>query len=161
MGRKLKPCACGCAQLTTRTYRSGHRPIKSYPAVKHGDGVQRIHILRAEIALGHKLPPGAEVHHVDGNKAADAQLVICPSKAYHRLLHVRMRVQDAGGNPNTQRICGTCHSLRLIEEMSMDKGKTDTRCKACLRRIAKDRGYGRIKPETMTANRGAARPVSD
>lgn len=145
MGHELKPCACGCGQPTQGTYTPGHRPLKSYPAVALGDGTQRVHTIRAEKALGHKLPPGAEVHHVDGNKAADAQLVICPSKAYHRLLHVRMRVQDAGGNPNTQRICGTCQSLRLIEEMAMDKGKPDTRCKACLRRIAKERGYGTIK----------------
>lgn len=139
MSRPNRPCACGCGELTTRTYRLGHRPTKSYPAVAHGDGTQRIHILRAERALGGKLPPGAEVHHADGSKDADAPLVICPSRAYHRLLHARMRIQAAGGNPNTQRICGTCKQLRLIAEMVSRHDEPTNRCKACLAGLARAR----------------------
>ena len=47
----------------------------------------------AEKALGKPLPKGAEVHHVDGNSENDkpTNLVICPSHAYHMLLHARMR----------------------------------------------------------------------
>jgi len=51
------------------------------------------HILVAEKALGKPLPPGAEVHHLDENRRNNKpnNLVICPSRAYHKLLHMRMR----------------------------------------------------------------------
>jgi hypothetical protein len=54
------------------------------------------HILVAESVLGHSLPAGAVVHHVDGNKHNNApgNLVICEDDAYHRLLHTRMRRLD-------------------------------------------------------------------
>lgn len=139
MGRPLKPCACGCGELTTRTYRLKHRPIKRYPTRAHGEGTQRVHILRAEKALGKPLPPGAEVHHADGSKDADAPLVICPNRAYHGLLHVRLRVLQAGGDPDAQRICSACKALRLIGDMVFNKGEPSNCCKACLRRIARER----------------------
>jgi hypothetical protein len=58
------------------------------------------HILVAETALGHQLPVGAEVHHVDGDRGNDANsnLVICPNKSYHALLHKRMRAMDSCGH---------------------------------------------------------------
>jgi hypothetical protein len=68
------------------------------------------HILVAEQALGRLLPIGAVVHHHDRNPRnnANRNLVICQDSAYHALLHLRMRVLAAGGDPNTQRVCGTC-----------------------------------------------------
>lgn len=68
------------------------------------------HRVIAKKALGHALPPNAEVHHVDGNglNNTNGNLVICPDKAYHRLLHVRQNAMDRCGNPNMRRcyICG-------------------------------------------------------
>ena len=80
---------------------------------------KRLHVTIAEGALGHSLPVGAEVHHVDENKSnnRNSNLVICQDHAYHSLLHVRARVLRAGGDPNTQRICADCKrlvSIRLI-----------------------------------------------
>lgn len=75
------------------------------------------HQARAERALGHPLPPHACVHHADGSKNEDAPLVICENRAYHNLLHARMRIKSRGGDPNRQRWCGTCKQLRLISEM--------------------------------------------
>ena len=69
------------------------------------------HRLIAERVRGGKpLPPGAEMHHVDGNRLnnAHSNLVICPSPAYHRLLHTRAEALKATGDPKKRR-CVRCH----------------------------------------------------
>lgn len=60
------------------------------------------HKVIAEKAIGHDLPDGAEVHHVDGNGFNNdhSNLVICPSRSYHFLLHRRQRALAACGNAN-------------------------------------------------------------
>lgn len=67
------------------------------------------HILIAEKIIGRQLPTGAEVHHVNENKSDNRHenLVICPSVAYHKLLHQRMRARELCGNPN-YRMCRVC-----------------------------------------------------
>lgn len=64
--------------------------------------------LRAEQALGKPLPPGAEVHHVDPTNRDTSPLVICQDDAYHKLLHNRLKVYRAGGDPNTEKVCSAC-----------------------------------------------------
>lgn len=93
-----------------------------------------VHRARAEAARGKPLPPGAEVHHIDGTKRADAQLVVCESSAYHKLLHVRMRIRQAGGNPNTDKICGRCGKVKPLADFYGDRTRSDgkeARCKMC------------------------------
>lgn len=75
------------------------------------DGKQvREHVAVAEEALGHKLPTGARVHHVDYDRSNNASrnLVICPSDSYHKLLHQRTDALAACGNANWLKcwICG-------------------------------------------------------
>ena len=50
------------------------------------------HIAVAERVLGKPLPPGAVVHHINQDRTDNRpeNLVICPSHAYHRLIHHRM-----------------------------------------------------------------------
>lgn len=65
----------------------------------NGQGVP-VHTVIAEKVLGKKMPKGAEIHHVDGNghNNAHENLVVCPSDAYHKLLHVRTKALEACGN---------------------------------------------------------------
>jgi hypothetical protein len=75
----------------------------------NGCGYVREHLLVAERALGSPLPRNIVVHHVDGvvtNNRPD-NLLICDS-AYHRLIHMRLRIFRAGGNPDRDKLCCTC-----------------------------------------------------
>lgn len=63
-------------------------------------GPKYLHILMVEKVLGHKLPEGAVVHHVNGDNADNRNdnFVVCPDQAYHLLLHQRMRALESCGN---------------------------------------------------------------
>lgn len=115
-------------------YQQAYRP--QHPRAQ-GKGVVYRHVIVAEAALGKHLPDGVEVHHVDENKQnnANSNLVICQDSAYHSLLHVRARAVRAGGNPNTQKLCGRCGELKPFSEfnrMSVHKGHgLQSRCRPC------------------------------
>ena len=137
-------CACGCGLETGRKRdgsfclcRSGHykRLIqpKSYRTVPGAGSKGYAHRARAERALGHPLPPKAVVHHADGTRSESSPLVICQDAAYHRLLHTRMRVKAAGGNPNTDMICYGCHRVVPIAAFHRRK-KYGWYCDECKRR---------------------------
>jgi hypothetical protein len=128
-----KLCECGCghptAIATSSRARTGHvkgqplrfarghkarKPITGYRRTYIGGETIAVHRLRAEKALGRPLPAGAVVHHADGSKDEGAQLVICQDNGYHRLLHARMRIKAAGGDPNTHRVCCGCQLAKPI-----------------------------------------------
>lgn len=72
-------------------------------------GVALEHVLVAENALGRKLPKGAEVHHIDENRHNNSpnNLVVCPSSAYHKLLHIRKRALEETGHVDWRK-CRYC-----------------------------------------------------
>lgn len=68
---------------------------------KRGNNVEkRRHVLLAEKALGHSLPQGAAVHHLDGNSLNNTpqNLLVCPNHAYHMLIEARTRAYEACGH---------------------------------------------------------------
>lgn len=165
-------CACGCGRFTYLAKwderKRGH--VKGHPlAYLHGHGGSKlrgrrfggdrayrnavlfgetvsIHRRRAEAALGKPLPKGAVVHHADGSKHEDAPLVICQDETYHKLLHHRMRVKAAGGDPNTDLVCAVCKRAKPMNAFGRNK--------------AQPRGYSHYCRECASdyqrTNRGAA-----
>lgn len=94
------------------------------------------HILVAEKALGKYLPSGAVVHHInrDVTDNVNRNLVICQNQAYHMLIHARMRILEAGGNPHSEKRCGVCKAIKAKTEFGVVRKSGDgknSRCKDC------------------------------
>jgi len=105
------------------------------------------HTLVAEKALGHFLPEGAEIHHHNRKRGdnRNRNLVVCQDVAYHRLIHARMRVLAAGGNPNIHKICWACRAIKLQIDFSPTRRKKGgalvigAMCKSCAAQYQRDR----------------------
>lgn len=92
------------------------------------NGVKKFdHVRIAESALGRQLPTGSVVHHADGtrNNNLNANLVICPSKAYHNLLHARIDAMKASGDPS-KRKCRHCGEYDSLKNLRYCKAGTTT-----------------------------------
>ena len=116
-------------------------------------GYFREHVLIAEVAIGHRLPDGAEVHHFDAVRShnANTNLVVCEDRAYHMLLHSRQRISDAGYDPNDYKICSLCQTAKPRSEFHSDTDRYDKkegRCKPCLL-TNQAAGYARRQSEKL------------
>jgi len=102
------------------------------------------HISIAENVLGRKLPTGAIVHHVDGNRRNNRKdnLVICPSQAYHKMLHMREKALRFTGDP-AKLPCHICKQWDFPINLYFRKSKPGQWHRACnnaLRAERKKRG---------------------
>ena len=82
--------------------------IPGHPSA-NSSGHVREHVLIVEDVLGKPIPKNSVVHHVngDGHDNRRVNLVLCQDRAYHFLLHKRMRAKKACGNPNYLK-CSYC-----------------------------------------------------
>jgi hypothetical protein len=95
-----------CNKHYARKFRNGHtdlvRPQENssgYISIQIDGAPVHEHVYLAEKALGRRLPPGTQVHHMNKNRADNYtyfNLVVCPDQKYHALLHKRMRLQELG-----------------------------------------------------------------
>lgn len=72
-----------------------------------GGKIKYWHRAIAEKALGHELPPNAEVHHRYGRRNSEHQFIICENRSYHKLLESREAAYRATGDAHKKR-CGYC-----------------------------------------------------
>ena len=94
---------------TRRSPGSGTITRFGYISKGNGKDKKLEHVSKAEEAPGKELPRFAEVHHLNGIRSdnRNENLVICPSRAYHKLLHQRQKSLEACGNPNFRK-CPFC-----------------------------------------------------
>ena len=118
---------------------SGHTRVDGYRALQLSNGKRKYeHVLVAEKALGHSLPKGARVHHVNEDRSDNRpeNLVICPSVKYHSLLHMRMAALDAG-HPANYRFCGLCRKFDDPKNMYVTPNENRAKHRECMRAYAR------------------------
>lgn len=119
----------GIQQSTVRTFGTGTIAANGYVNITVDRERSGEHVLVAEKALGKKLPKGAIVHHVDENKGnnRNENLVICPSGAYHSLLHQRSKALNESGNANWRK-CWVCKNYDSPENLYINGQVGHKRC---------------------------------
>lgn len=129
-------------ELKKRKYCS--RSCADADKIIPGTRKTRPHVKIAEKVLGKKLPVSAVVHHFNENRGdnSHSNLIICQDQTYHLLLHARKRIYDAGGNPNTDKICSRCKAVKPLDDFHLAPQNGDGRrcyCKPCQSEIYHER----------------------
>ena len=99
----------------------------------------REHIVVVERVLGKPLTLKAVIHHIDENRSNNhpSNLVICEDRAYHKLLHYRMRAFKACGHANWMK-CEYCHQYDAPGNMYVRKGRIGAYHSICVNKYQKE-----------------------
>jgi len=100
-------------------------------------------VIVAEKMIGGKLPEGAVVHHIDGNKINDdpANLIICKNNSDHMLLHQKEKALRECGHADWYR-CHICGIYSPLEEIKHYKNQSSYHPQ-CERNRSKERRTNR------------------
>lgn len=135
---------------TLRGVKYGEGYLRHGYVVISSDGIQRSeHVQIVERVLGRSLPKGAEIHHVNEkrNDNRNCNLVVCPSSAYHRLLHQRTRAYNACGHANWLK-CKICKQYSAPDQIITRKDAGNFH-RDCFNRYNRE-SYHRRKRQTST-----------
>lgn len=93
------------------------------------------HIVIAEKALGRFIAEPNCIHHFNYKRGDNRNhnLVICEDAKYHKLLHVRQRIANAGGNPDLDKICTRCKTLKPKTDFTTARARWDGKSSTCLK----------------------------
>lgn len=97
-------------------------------SAKQINGVKKFdHVRVVENVLGFELPKSVVIHHWNEIKTdnRNENLLVCQDRAYHNLIHARMRAYDACGNANW-RPCVICKKYDAIENFHKPKKEKST-----------------------------------
>ena len=99
----------GTSKISARERGDGTITKHGYISICINGKKKQEHVLIAEKVIGKELPAMAEVHHINniGTDNRNNNLIICPSRAYHKLLHVRETALNECGNANYRK-CPFC-----------------------------------------------------
>lgn len=131
------------SKVPFKHYRNdGEGTITRFGYVMHGsNGKKKFeHVLVVEKALGHELPAGAEIHHINENRQDNraTNLVVCQNKAYHKLLHVRATALETCGNANFRK-CPFCKQYDDPKKMMHNKSSRYFYHATCKNKYRKER----------------------
>lgn len=124
-----------CRFWKSGTFMNSHGYIKQLAyghPIADADGYVMQHRLVAEKALGRVIEMKHPVHHVNRvrNDNRPANLVICESDAYHKLLHRRNLAFTATGNPLSAK-CKFCKKWDLPIAGNMHVNSSSSYHRAC------------------------------
>ena len=153
LNRYAKYCSRECSKSAIETGlripETGQRAriSEKYISVSVGGTDRHYHVLVAEKALGRSLKKHV-VHHIDGDTMnnSPSNLLVLENSSEHRFLHTRQRIQKAGGNWRTDKICGCCKKLKKKEDFVINRKAWDGRagvCKLCRNKKYKLKMSGR------------------
>ena len=132
-GHREKLTGSRAIQWKGGRYRHGSGYIMRAAPPGHPRGQYVLeHILVVESALGHYLRTTADVHHWNRDKAdnRNQNLVACQDRAYHMLLHRRLRARAACGHPDWM-MCLYCRRWDDPANLSVNRAGNQAYHKSC------------------------------
>lgn len=89
-----------------------------------------------EQVIGKKLDRKHIVHHIDGNSENNKNdnLIVLENRREHAIVHAKMRIVEAGGNPSTQAFCSRCGKIKSKEMFTTDSHRWNRKslfCRPC------------------------------
>ena len=181
MPQKLCACGCGLPVKPGKDYRHGHWAKSAEGRAKlsalrrvgrpipHGDGYLLVydrdrsgkkhvleHIRIVEDWLGVKLPEGAQIHHINGDRSDNRidNLAICLTAKAHQEIHRRERAAAECGHPDWRK-CQFCGRWDRPENLYIPKNGGSIEHRECGRQFRNDLRHRKKEKQNAADGRAA------